>query len=138
MRTSNSRLPSAAVLTPPIASQAATAEDVRLAPPATPGIGLYGSAEYLNWWVKDAPLRVPLISTGPASNLNGDLFNSNSTIVYGAPQAPGVGGKDTQDFGSFSGGRLSLGYRIDPVTGLGVEASGFGLQTKDAGIHVGG
>jgi hypothetical protein len=140
MRNLSARLASAAVLTTALAvvAQPAAAQDVRLSPPATAGRGFYGSAEYLNWWVKDAPLRVPLISTGPASNLNGDLFNSNSTIVYGAPQSPGVGGRDHQDFGSFSGGRLTLGYRIDPVTGFGVEASGFGLQSKDAGIHVSG
>ena len=117
-------------------SHLAAAQDVRLAPPPSPRF--YGSAEYLNWWVKDAPLPIPLISSGPFSNLGGDLFNSNSVIVYGANQSPGTGGKDHQGFPSFSGGRLTLGYRIDPATGLGVEASGFGLETHDSGIHVQG
>lgn len=119
-------------------SHAAAAQDVRLSAPAAPGIGVYGSVDYLNWSVKDAPLRIPLISTGPAANLNGDLLNSNSVILYGAPQAPGAGGNDSQAFPNLSGARLTLGYRIDPATGLGLEASGFGLESKDAGIHVSG
>src|SRR5437660_3802497 len=28
---------------------------------------LYGGIEYLLWWVKPAPLSVPLVSTGPIS-----------------------------------------------------------------------
>src|SRR3974390_3131797 len=53
---------------------------------------LYGAMEYLGWWVKGAPLSVPLVSTGPAANDEGFLVNSATTILYGAPFAPAKGG----------------------------------------------
>src|SRR5271166_6658217 len=31
----------------------------------------YGGVEYLLWWVKGAPLSVPLVSTGPGANDEG-------------------------------------------------------------------
>ena len=99
---------------------------------------IYGDLDYLLWWVKGAPLSVPLISTGPNANSQGFLINSNTTILYGAPQSPAVGGKNVQDFGGFSGGRLTLGYAIDPSRGLAVEASGFGLESRSAGYTAGG
>ena len=38
-------------------------------PPSTIAVSrLYGGIEYLLWWVKDAPLSVPLVSTGPEAN----------------------------------------------------------------------
>src|SRR5215471_7307401 len=72
---------------------------------------MYASADYLLWWVKGAPLPVPLVSTGPVSTTHhGFLNNSEATILYGASQAPAVGGHDTQDFPPFSGGSITLGY----------------------------
>jgi hypothetical protein len=109
-----------------------------LAPARAQDVRLYGSAEYLLWWVKGAPLSVPLVSTGPESNFNGDILNSNTTILYGAPLAPAVGGKSVQDFSPLSGGRLTLGYSIDRSRGIGIEASGFGLQGAEAGYSNGG
>ena len=113
----------------------AGAQDVRLDPAAA---RLYGSADYLLWWMKGAPLSVPLVSTGPAANNEGFIFNSNTTILYGAPFAPAVGGKSVQDFNGFSGGRLTLGYTLDPSRGIAVEASGFGLESREAGYSAGG
>jgi hypothetical protein len=52
--------------------------------------------EYLGWWVKGAPLAVPLVSTGPISTTHhGWLSSPDSTILDGAPQAPAQGGNDT-------------------------------------------
>src|SRR5689334_3548022 len=104
----------------------ARAQEVR------PGF-LYGSIDYLLWSVKGAPLSVPLVSTGPESVYKGFLLNSSAAILYGAPRAPATGGSDIQDFSLFNGGRLMRGYAIDPVRGIGVEASGFGLQSREAG-----
>ena len=109
----------------------ASTPEVRLAPPAP---RLYGGLEYLLWSVKDAPLAVPLLSTGPFTepDRGGFLKDSNATILYGAPQAPAEGGKDTQSFPLFSGARLTLGSWIDDAHTYAVEGSGFLLQQKDA------
>jgi hypothetical protein len=98
---------------------------------------LYGGVEYLGWWVKGAPLTVPLVSTGPISTTHhGFLDRSDSTILYGAPHAPAKGGDDTQPFSIFSGGRLTLGYDLDDSRTLAIEASGFGLQSQSAGFSI--
>src|SRR5271165_3995757 len=58
----------------------------------------YGGVEYLNWWVKNAPLSVPLVSTGPIETTHHGLLGppaengANSTVLYGAPHAPAQGG----------------------------------------------
>lgn len=109
----------------------AHAQEVRLG-------SLYGSVDYLLWSVKAAPLSVPLVSTGPESVFNGFLLNSSARILYGASRASAVGGRDQQDFSPFNGGRLTLGYAIDPARGLGVEASGFGLQSRQTTFVAGG
>src|SRR5262249_15687789 len=70
---------------------------------------LYGGMEYLGWWVKGAPLSVPLVSTGPISTTHhGWLSSPDSTILYGAPFGVAQGGNSTQPFSMFSGGRLTL------------------------------
>jgi hypothetical protein len=106
--------------------------------PAAPASRLYGGIEYLHWWVKDAPLSVPLVSTGPDANEEGFLINSNSTILYGAPFSPAVGGNDQQGFPGFNGARLTVGYWLDDAQRYAVEASGFLLQSKTATYQVRG
>jgi outer membrane immunogenic protein len=97
----------------------------------------YGGADYLLWWVKGAPLSVPLVTTGPSSNHEGILnTNGQTTILYGASFSPGVGGNDTQNFKALSGTRLWLGYWLDDVQRLAVEAGGFGLQKAEADYNV--
>src|SRR5215472_17128514 len=59
---------------------------------------LYVGIDYLHWWVKNAPLSVPLVSTGPEANKEGFLVNPNSLILYGAPHAPAMGGDASQGF----------------------------------------
>jgi len=100
----------------------------------TPAPRFYGGIEYLHWWVKGAPLSVPLVSTGPDSNEEGFLVNSASTILYGAPFSPAVGGNDTQNFPGFSGGRLTLGYVLDEERKLAAETRFFMLQSRSAGF----
>lgn len=99
---------------------------------------LYGGIEYLHWWVKDAPLSVPLVSTGPEMNKEGFLINSNSTILYGAPFSPATGGNDQQSFPGFNGSRLTVGYWLDDAQRYAVEASGFLLQSRSAGFQIRG
>ena len=98
---------------------------------------IYGGAEYLFWSAKGAPLGVPLVSTGPIGTTHhGFLINSDTTILYGAPFAPAVGGNDTQNFPDFSGSRLTLGYWLDGAQRLALETSAFGLQSRSVGFAV--
>jgi Putative beta barrel porin-7 (BBP7) len=100
---------------------------------------LYGGVEYLGWWVKGAPLAVPLVSTGPISTTHhGWLSSPDSTILYGAPHAPAQGGNDTQSFPIFSGTRLTVGYDLDASRRYAVELSGFALQSRTAGFDIQG
>src|ERR1700677_4265192 len=71
--------------------------------------------EYLCWWVKDAPLSVPLVTSGSATGLG----------QIGAPGTKILAGDSQQSFGGLSGGRLhGLGW-IDDEGTYGFEASGF-------------
>jgi hypothetical protein len=88
--------------------------------------------------VKDAPISVPLVSTGPEANKEGFLINSNSTILYGAPFSPASGGNDKQSFPGFNGARLTVGYWLDDEQRYAVEASGFLLQTQTTTFQVRG
>lgn len=96
----------------------------------------YGGLDYLLWWVKGAPLSVPLVTTGPESNREGIVNSNRTTILYGAPFAPALGGNDTQNFNGLSGARLSLGYWLDDAKHFAVEAGGFALQQGNADFDI--
>ncbi len=120
------------------AQTAPAAQDQTAAAPAVQISRFYGGVDYLHWWVKDAPLSVPLVSTGPVANKEGFLINSNSTILYGAPFSPASGGNDKQSFPGFNGERLTVGYWLDDEQRYAVEASGFLLQTQTTTFQVRG
>jgi hypothetical protein len=94
--------------------------------------------EYLLWWVKDGPLDVPLVTTGPSSQgADGAILSaSDAVVLYGAPQTPNQGGNDTQAFPAFNGGRLTLGYSLDAEQCFRIEASGFWLENQSAGYAI--
>ena len=73
----------------------------------------YGQVDYLMWWVKDSPQRVPLVSNG--------LLSQPGTQVI-------MGGNDI-DLGRHNGVRLALGYWLTDDQAWGVEAGGFYLPT---------
>ena len=104
-----------------------------------PTSSFYGGAEYLMWWVKDAPLSIPLVSAGPIATTHHGLLGvpatngADSTVLYGAPHSPAQGGDDNQRFQNFSGMRLTLGYSFGNEHRFGLEASGFALQQQSAG-----
>ncbi len=120
------------------ATQGADPANAATGAPAVSISRFYGGIEYLHWWVKAAPLSVPLVSTGPQQNKEGFLVNSNTTILYGAPFSPAVGGNDKQPFPGFSGSRLTLGYWLDDEQRYAVEASGFLLQSRTTTFQVRG
>jgi len=96
----------------------------------------YGGLDYLLWWVKGAPLSAPLVTTGPESNREGIINNKKTTILYGAPLFPAVGGSNAENFNGLSGARLSLGYWLDDSHHLAVEAGGFALQQGSAPFDI--
>ncbi len=87
------------------------------ASPEPSGMGLYGSAEYLLWWLSGSKLP-PLVTTGPATFPVGFLGNPGVTILFG---------NSTVDQGPFSGGQFLVGYWLDCDRKTGVEVSGFFL-----------
>jgi hypothetical protein len=101
----------------------------------------YGSAEYLYWWVKPAPLSVPLVSSGPITATHHGLLGvpaadaTATTILYGAPHSPAQGGNNSQAFPPFSGARLTAGYWLDDERRFALEGSAFSLQKQSAGYE---
>src|SRR5207249_4716864 len=82
--------------------------------PPHPGPVVWGSAEYLFWWLSDAPMPLPLvISGGPAAGIG---------------VQPGLG--DVGRIDGFSGGRLRLGLWLDAERTWGAEVGGFLLEQK--------
>jgi hypothetical protein len=72
---------------------------------------VYGSAEYLLWWLKDSPAPVPVLSTG--------RLDTPGTRVL-------LGGEDI-DTGEHHGGRFTLGYWLTRDQAWGLEARYFFL-----------
>ena len=56
--------------------------------PPEPAPHFYAGAEYLLWWVKGAPLSVPLVSTGPSSPPNGAQPMELSGLRAAWPESP--------------------------------------------------
>jgi hypothetical protein len=103
----------------------------------------YIGIDYLHMWVKNAPLSVPLVSTGPIESTHHGLLGSpvngaDSTVLYGAPFAPAKGGNDSQSFGVTPGTRATIGAYLDPARRYAVEASGFVLSLRSAGYQAQG
>ena len=120
--------------------------------PAAPGdtgptpaaLRFYGGVEYLNWWVKGAPLSVPLVSTGPIATTHHGLLGppaengADSTVLYGAPHAPAQGGNDLQDFSGAPGAKFTAGYWLDDQQQVAIEGTGFFLASRSAGYSARG
>jgi Putative beta barrel porin-7 (BBP7) len=85
---------------------------------------VWASADYLYWWVKNAPISVPLVATGdPTLTPNPGALGQPGTAVL-SPHS--------LDFGPQSGGRVTVGGWLDPERSWGLEASGFLLETRQA------
>jgi hypothetical protein len=104
---------------PPLAPVPVTAPAVVTEPAAEGqdnGGRLWGSTEYLLWWIKDGPLPFPLVLTGPGNTANPGALNAG-----GVPILTG----DDITYGALSGVRATVGGWLGSDGGLGVEASGF-------------
>jgi hypothetical protein len=82
-----------------------------------PQAHVWASVDYLRWWIKNAPLPEPLLTT-------------NSTGVLPALDASGtqvlIGGRDLK-FDSLNGGRFTVGFTNDSQS-LGISVTGFLLE----------
>jgi hypothetical protein len=89
---------------------------------------VWGSAEYLLWTMKDAPISAPLIVAGPGV--------ANLAPVLGVPmQTVAIGGNDLS-MSARSGGRFTLGYWGDDDR-FGTSVTYLFLATASTGQVVG-
>jgi hypothetical protein len=97
----------------------------------TCGPRFWVSGEYLLWWLKDAPLTVPLVTTGDPTDpvAPGALGRPGTTTLFG----PG-----TYNYPPFSGGRLTAGAWLDSGRRFGLEGSAFLLEQRSAGFNLAG
>lgn len=87
------------------------------APAACQDCGVWFTAEYLMWWIKDSPMPAPLMTTGT----NGILGDPNTRVVLGSQDI---------DNKMRHGGRLSMGYWLDGEHTKGIELNGFFLGKR--------
>ncbi|VTU02701.1 Protein containing DUF1551 OS=Rhodopirellula maiorica SM1 GN=RMSM_05043 PE=4 SV=1: DUF1551 [Gemmataceae bacterium] len=87
---------------------------------------VWGSVDYLLWWVKGTPLP-PLVTLGdpnvgfPLLNTAGALGQPGTRLIYGGTPA---------NFGGFSGLRVTAGGWLDSGRTVGLEGSAFLLQSR--------
>lgn len=95
---------------------------------APSGPHVWAEGEPLLWWLKSAPVSVPLLSTFTPNS------PSATTGFGGALGVPGttVLTPDHLGYGPFFGGRMTAGGWIDGEQRLGLEGNGFLLETRTA------
>ncbi len=131
-------------LCPPADAQSPGGSSVPDTAQGTAAPRFYGGVEYLNWWVKDAPLAVPLVSTGPIATTHHGLLGppaengADSTVLYGAPHAPAQGGNGSQGFPGAPGAKFTAGYWFDEQQRIAIEGSFFFLASRSAGFDARG
>ena len=86
---------------------------------------LWVGVEGLAWWVKNQPLAVPVLTTGPASQ-------GSEAGNLGAPGTTAI--RSPLDYGLTAGLRLYGGAWFDTANVYGVDGSVFFLQRQSAGF----
>lgn len=86
---------------------------------------IWGSVEYLNWWIQDSPIGVPLITENNNPNAFAMINEPGTNILFGA-------GSHHNSFtlANIGGGRITIGGWLDTSHCYGIEASAFGLSRK--------
>ena len=115
--------------------KAAPADAGKAAPAAadvSPADHGWARVDYLLWWVKDAPLPVPVVTTGdPRVGFDPRQVNTvNTAGAVGQPGTRALFGNDSIKSRYFSGMRLTLGAWVDDGRVLGVEGAGFALEHR--------
>jgi hypothetical protein len=87
-------------------------------------------AEYRMWWVKDAPLPVPIVTTGdPHVGFDPNMVHTvNTAGAIGQSGTQVLLGDHGLSFPQFSGMGITLGAWIDENNLFGVEGEGFFLE----------
>jgi hypothetical protein len=98
-------------------------------PAATNCPRVWASAEYLLWWLKDAPLGAPIATRGSLTDAFPGALGQPGTHVI----SPG-----RLDFAPFSGSRITLGGWLNDDRTIGIEGSGFLLESASARYFTGG
>jgi hypothetical protein len=99
-----------------------------------PGRQYWIQADYLLWWVRSAPLPVPIVTTGdPTIGFKPNLANAvNTAGAIGQPGTRVLLGDSDVRFPGASGMRLTIGGWIHDDQRLGIEGSGLFLaQTSN-------
>lgn len=83
---------------------------------------VWGSGEYLLWWIKSTPLPVPLATRGNAAdNLPGVPGQPGTVVLFGG---------QNRGYDAFDGMRLTLGGWLDEEGTIGLEGRGFLLEQR--------
>ncbi len=110
----------------PVAPPNPTAEprvlpETPLAPPAN-GYRIWGSAEFMLWWIKNGPQSNPLVTTGnPTDAVPGALGQPGTRVLFG---------NSPLNYGAIPGGQFTLGAWLTPEQTVGIEGSGFLLARQ--------
>ena len=77
---------------------------------------IWGNAEFLLWWTKNAPVNTPLVTqaTNPADPTSGQIGSANTKILMG---------DRSYDLNQRDGGRFTIGGWLDSDATIGLEAN---------------
>jgi hypothetical protein len=94
------------------------------------GVRVWGDAEFLLWWFKNAPVNTPLVTqaTNPADPNSGKIGFADTRILLG---------DQTYDLGMRYGGRFTLGGWLDSDATIGLEANYLFIAPKSTTQAVG-
>jgi Putative beta barrel porin-7 (BBP7) len=93
------------------------------------GYQIWARTDYLLWWVRNAPLPVPIVTTGnPNVGFDPKMLDTvNTAGAIGQPGTQVLLGGTGISFHTASGARLTLGGWLDGDQRLGLEGNGFVL-----------
>jgi hypothetical protein len=87
-------------------------------------IRVWGSVDYLMWWVKPGPLSTPLVTTGSTDDaVPGALGQPHTSVLFGGSNL---------DYGTTSGLRFAAGLWLPECSTNGIEASYFVFEMRAA------
>jgi Putative beta barrel porin-7 (BBP7) len=108
-----------AVATPALAQDETPVVITNDTPPAD-SWRIWARGEYLLWFIRGDHSPVPLATTGPAGTAHAGALDQPATSVLIGPDL---------NYKPDSGGRLTIGGWLDNAATIGVEGSGFCLET---------
>jgi hypothetical protein len=124
-------------------AEIAASDQVTLCPPICldrrPDCGseyrTWASADYLLWWVRNAPVPAALVTAGnPAIGVAAGVFTSGA---IGQPGTQVLFGNSSSNFDAMSGVRFTMGQWLDSSDTIGIEGTGFLLFRQNSGFSAG-